>query len=506
VARDINPDPNIVEVTLVASESYVEFAPGVNTTVWAYNGATPGPTIEGKVGDKLIVHFFNILPEETTIHWHGVKVPANMDRSHIAQKAVAPGGYFRYEFDLLEASTFWYHPHIRANEQVEKGLYGALVVRDPDEDQRLGLPEREHVLLLDDVLLDENGQVAEPYPREPLGNALTQVNGREGNTLLVNGRASATGFIQRGVPHRLRMVNTSNTRFMRVSIRGHRMWRIGGDGGLLESPVAILPVELIRGILLTPGERADVVFTPNGEGPVYVEWHDIARGRHTASYRWDGTIGLGHEHDDGLYPPQTLLTFELLGDQEGPEYVPPQHLRDIEVIDTDQAGQIVVTFGHTFPDPNGDITFFAAMKDGMPLPFVMVTQDDAPVAVVGETYVITVNNLTGGDHNFHIHGFQFQWIETELLDSGNLSNNYVVPAHYLEWKDTILIPRRPGARGTSRTITRLAVRIDDTGREGLIEAFGKEPGEDTSGGWLFHCHLLEHSNRGMMNFLQVLYP
>jgi FtsP/CotA-like multicopper oxidase with cupredoxin domain len=315
VARDINPDPNIVEVTLVASESYVEFAPGVNTTVWAYNGATPGPTIEGKVGDKLIVHFFNILPEETTIHWHGVKVPANMDRSHIAQKAVAPGGYFRYEFDLLEASTFWYHPHIRANEQVEKGLYGALVVRDPDEDQRLGLPEREHVLLLDDVLLDENGQVAEPYPREPLGNALTQVNGREGNTLLVNGRASATGFIQRGVPHRLRMVNTSNTRFMRVSIRGHRMWRIGGDGGLLESPVAILPVELIRdpdplhgeqmisdqdpskGILLTPGERADVVFTPNGEGPVYVEWHDIARGRHTASYRWDGTIGLGHEHE-----------------------------------------------------------------------------------------------------------------------------------------------------------------------------------------------------------------
>jgi FtsP/CotA-like multicopper oxidase with cupredoxin domain len=258
--------------------------------------------------------------------------------------------------------------------------------------------------------------------------------------------------------------------------------------------------------LLTPGERADVVFTPNQGGPVYVEWHDIARGRHNASYRFDGTIGLGHEHDDGLYPSQTLLTLELFGQQEGDEYIPPQTLRDIEPIDTANAGQIMVMFGHSLPDPNGDVTFFAAMENDMPLPFPMVTPDDAPVATVGETYIIAVNNMTGGDHNFHIHGFPFQWINTEYVDMGTPDNNYVVPASHLEWKDTILIPRRPGAKGTSRTITRLAIHIDDTGREGLVKAWGKEPTDSASGGWLFHCHLLEHSNRGMMNFLQVVYP
>ncbi|MHC4203607.1 MAG: multicopper oxidase family protein, partial [Planctomycetota bacterium] len=246
VARDLNPDPDIVELILVATESYVRFDNETSTIVWTYNGSIPGPTIDGKVGDTLIVHFFNNLPEETTVHWHGVKVPANMDGSNISQQAVPPGGYFKYEFDLLEASTFWYHPHIRTNEQVEKGMYGALIVHDPNEDQILGLPENEHVLLLDDVLLDENGQIAEPYPSEPLENALTQVNGRRGNILLVNGRPSAEGFIQRGVPHRLRMINTSNTRFMRISIRDHRMWRIGGDGGLLENPIEILPIELVQ--------------------------------------------------------------------------------------------------------------------------------------------------------------------------------------------------------------------------------------------------------------------
>ena len=524
VARDLNPDPDIVEVIIVATESYVRFDGQVSTTVWTYNGTIPGPTIDGKVGDTLIVHFFNNLPEETTVHWHGVKVPANMDGSNIAQKAVPPNGYFRYEFDLLEASTFWYHPHIRTNEQVEKGMYGALIVHDPNEDQILGFPENEHVLLFDDILLDENGQVAEPYPSEPLENALTQVNGREGNTLLVNGRSSAGGFIQSGIPHRLRMINTSNTRFMRISIRDHRMWRIGGDGGLLENPIEILPIELVRdpdpqhggqmisdpdpskGVLLTPGERADIVFTPNKEGPVYIEWHDVARGRHNGFYTPTNNIFLTHEHNDGLNPPQTLLTLDLFGDQNGQEYIPPEELREIEPVDTADAGQIMVMFGHTNPDPNGNVIFFAAMKNQMPLPFMMVTPDDAPAAFVGETYIISVTNLTGGDHNFHLHGFNFQLIDTEFVDMENQGNNYVVPAPYLEWKDTILIPRRPGAKGMSRTITRLAVHIDDTGREGLVQAFGKEPGEDTSGGWLFHCHLLEHSNRGMMSFLQVFNP
>jgi FtsP/CotA-like multicopper oxidase with cupredoxin domain len=74
----------------------------------------------------------------------------------------------------------------------------------------------------------------------------------------------------------------------------------------------------------------------------------------------------------------------------------------------------------------------------------------------------------------------------------------------LEEKDTIHLPRRPGAMGRSRTITRLAVRFDDTGREGQIGAYGKAPGPGASGGWFVHCHLLGHAGRGMMTFLQVV--
>jgi FtsP/CotA-like multicopper oxidase with cupredoxin domain len=82
-------------------------------------------------------------------------------------------------------------------------------------------------------------------------------------------------------------------------------------------------------------------------------------------------------------------------------------------------------------------------------------------------------------------------------------NNRTVVAPYRENKDTILIPARPGAAMRSRTVSRLAVSFDDSGREGLIDAGGKEPTADQSGGWLMHCHLLEHSDSGMMSFVQV---
>ncbi len=287
-AHDFNPSPDTVEVVIVAYPRKLNFGDGhKRTRVWTYNGGIPGPTINARIGDTLIVHFFNFLPEESTIHWHGLELPSNMDGSHISQNPVPRGGYFRYEFPLLRASTFWYHPHVRSNEQVEKGLYGALVVRDPELDRELGLPLHESLLILDDVLLDEHGQIAEAFPSDPLENAVIQANGREGNVLLVNGRAAARARLAEGVPHRLRLINASNTRFMRLSVPDHRLWRIGGDSGLVETPIEINPIgmvhpdghghgggmgsphmisdpDLSKCVLLTPGERADIVFTPHG--------------------------------------------------------------------------------------------------------------------------------------------------------------------------------------------------------------------------------------------------
>ncbi|MCP5005713.1 MAG: multicopper oxidase family protein [Planctomycetes bacterium] len=548
MAKDLNPDPDIIEIKLVAAETNERLKRGKKRTrMWTYNGSNPGPTIEGKVGDTLIVHFYNKLSEETTVHWHGMDVPANMDGSNISQGGVAPGGYFRYEFKLLTASMYWYHPHLNTPEQVDRGLHGLIIVRDPQEERLLGLDDiNEHLLVLDDILLNENRQIADfERSEDPLEWATSQIEGRIGNTLLVNGKKGRNIPVRRGKPQRLRLVNVSNSRFMRVSIPGHTMHRIGGDGGLLEHPIAIEPIDqvevvmehagsedsgsggpdsmdsedmdmmmisdpdLSKGVVLTPGERADVVFTPHGRRPIKLEWHDMQRGRHTAIYNQDGTIGLAHVHEDGHAPVETLAKFIPVGKKKkGADYEPPYNLRVIDDIDTTDAQTLPVMMGHTMPAANGDITFFvqAMMNSGMMmgLPWGMVTPDNAFTVNIDSNGIWEVTNMTGGFHNFHTHGFPFQLIETEYVDDLTPENNLIVPAPYREIKDTIIVPARPGGKMTSRTILRLAVAFDDTGREGEAEAFGKEPGDGTSGGWVFHCHILEHAGRGMISFLQTM--
>ena len=92
-ARDKNPDPRIVEVDLTARVADLEFIPGKPTPAWTYDGGAPGPIIRASVGDRVIVHFHNELPEATTVHWHGVRVPADMDGTPgESQPEVPPGG------------------------------------------------------------------------------------------------------------------------------------------------------------------------------------------------------------------------------------------------------------------------------------------------------------------------------------------------------------------------------------------------------------------------------
>lgn len=553
---DKNPHPRIVEVDLQAEVTKTEYKAGVSTTVWSYNGIVPGPTIEANLGDTLVVNFTNNLPEDTTVHWHGMEVPATMDGSSISQKPVPPGGTFRYEFKLLRASTYWYHPHIRGNRTIELGLQGMLIVHDRQGDAALGLPRDEHHLVLDDVLLTGAGKVADEFPAAPAKRAAMQVNGREGNTLLVNGRAGQVLRVPRGVPQRLRIVNTSNSRFMRLSIPGAQLWRIGGDGGLLEAPLAkeaigtrpvaghgmpgmampdnsqdcaghhsgegggMMPMDmpmplvsdpdLDKGVMLTPGERADMVVVFSGEPGemIPLEWHDHKRGRHSACLNPDGSVFFAHVHDDGKAPPAVLMNFQLSSRPEpvrSREYEPPQKLSTIPPIDSKGAAALPIIFGHGEPDKEGNVSFFVTMEDGKGLAFKEITPAIAPVVKSGDVRILEVHNLTMGDHNFHLHGFFFQHVETEYINEDMPAMNRVVPAAVLENKDTIIVPARPGmVKGRSRTITRLAVRFDDTGREGQIAASGKEPGENESGGWLFHCHILDHAARGMANFLQVV--
>ena len=550
IAVDINPDPDIVEINLTAAETTWQYIPGVDTTVYAYNGTVPGPTIGTKKGDTLIVHFQNDLPEETTIHWHGIESYADQDGAHIAQRPVPAGGSFTYTFKTNDDSLFWYHPHVRVFDQVEKGLYGALLVKDPVLEASLGLLDiDEHIILFDDILLDANDQVVPAFSfADPLQNVLYQINGRTGNHLLINGKlaGSVSLPVRNGQPVRFRIVNCANTTICRLDFNdavtgiGQDLWLLGQDAGFLGIPFKKLPVtstapgagggdhpdqvllaEMGQGVLLFPGERDDVIITPTGTpGQNYtITQNDWFRGRHAAVYNSLGMIMLPDDPLDGAYPTVPYFDMTLTGTDPGTgAYVPPSTLRTLPEFGT-PVGVLPVTYGHGAPDMNGDVTMFVQAEMQMinmvmtmvPLPAMKIDSFNAHDVTVGETWDWEVTNLSHGDHNFHTHGFFFELLEYRWEDDLNPTDptlNFFFNPFQRRIKDTVRIPARQGAKGTSRSITTLRAKFSDTGRVGRTAASGMLPtfddaGNWTSGGWLFHCHMLEHSGRGMLSVFEV---
>ena len=131
---DTSPFPKIVETTITAQPATVDIGQGVKAHALTFNGSIPGPTFRLDVGDTVIVHFHNQLDEETGIHWHGIEVPNPIDGTPLTQNQVEPGGTFRYEFKVTRPGIYWYHPHHHSStNQVFKGMYGMIVVRDPLE-------------------------------------------------------------------------------------------------------------------------------------------------------------------------------------------------------------------------------------------------------------------------------------------------------------------------------------------------------------------------------------
>ena len=142
--------PREIHVDLEARETSWEIAPGRTVSAWGYQGSVPGPTIVAHVGDTIVAHLVNSLPEPTVIHWHGLRLPAAMDGTASVQRLVQPGERFEYRFELPDAGTFWYHSHANETVQIERGLYGAMVVLGPDEPPF----DADRLLVFDDVKLD----------------------------------------------------------------------------------------------------------------------------------------------------------------------------------------------------------------------------------------------------------------------------------------------------------------------------------------------------------------
>ena len=373
-------DVRTVTVELDAREVEWEFAPGRTIRGFAYNGQVPGPLIEANVGDTIEVWLTNSLPQATTIHWHGIRVPAAMDGTEAVQPPVEPGQTFEYRFVVPDAGTFWYHSHTNETEQLERGLYGALVVRGVDEPSFDG----ERVLLLDDLKLDPNGEVA------PFGDEHEHHAGREGDVRLVNGQHEPELEIAGGTIERWRVVNVANTRFVRLSIGGRPFTIVGTDGGVLPEPVPATEV------LVTPGERFDVAVGPFEEG------EELA------------VEALPYDRGKGETPREPFATLRV-GPMAASQAQIPSTLREIQRLVPAEA------------EPNRTIDLKALMHAGH-------HQRAEPVHV-GDLQVWDLVNETGQDHPFHLHGFFFQVV----LEDGE-------PPPVVAWKDTVNVPRKSRTR------------------------------------------------------------
>ena len=251
------PDKTI-EVNLAAKKSEIELIPDFKTEAWSYNGQIPGPEIRVRLGEKVKINFTNQLPQETTIHFHGVRLPNKMDGvPGITQDPIPVNGKFTYEFTPKDAGTFWFHPHVRSAEQVEKGLYGILIVEDPNDPQFA----QDKAIVLDDWRLLDNGQID---PRFVTSGDLAH-DGRWGNIISVNGKTGEIINIREGERIRLRFINSSNGRVYKLNFGSLSAQAIAVDGLKVNKTFSPQNYEI------APGNRLDIEFIANSESKTVIQ-------------------------------------------------------------------------------------------------------------------------------------------------------------------------------------------------------------------------------------------
>ncbi len=425
---------------------------GASSQLWTYqtadNNAHGGAMIDAFEGETLRITAHNHLPEATTVHWHGIAVPPEQD-GH-PHDAIAPNAAKTYEFtlDADSAGTYWYHPppHGKTATQTAMGLAAPLIVRSrTDPLAALGIPD--HVLLLTALQLDGNAQIAAHTMDE-------QMNGRDGNVVFVNGQHQPVMQVAPNSTHRFRLINASNARYMRLSFGGLKMTVVGTDGGLLAQP---LPAQ--SELLLAPAERIEVLMTFDKKLPqVKLQALPYDKG-------WmDGGMG-------GQKPILTttdLMQFELAGEAVTSVII-PQKLRDIKPMgQASITRRIVLTEHMQMSMANGVHSMkMDFMLNGQS--FDMNRIDFSAKQHAVELWEIV--NQTDMDHPFHIHGNHFQVVSIE-------QNGKITPIQYLAWKDTV--NTRAG-----QTV-RLKIAHKHTGVR------------------MYHCHILEHEDSGMMGQYEVL--
>jgi len=387
-AEDLDPDDDVVHVRLTAApatHTITDWRTGESRIVegYAFNGVVPGPTIRAKVGDRVIVDVENGLDVPTTVHWHGLDVPVEMDGVPWMRAPIGAGETHTYTYTVEQAATAWYHPHFDTVHQVDLGLYGVFVVEDPAEPGA----DRDMVVVMDDWS-ELQGDAA--YADEVHG-----AHGMEG-WWTANGAVSPALPVVGGETLRLRVLNASNHGYLDLSMEAARV--LARDQGLLPA------LEAVAGEVLGPGDRVELLVQPAGADLTLLD----------APYSLNG----GEAHGE------TAARLEL--PLSGPAAAAADLGWELSgAAPSADPGRTDITW--TF---QGSMHHDDWMISGERFPDVTI-----PEVPLGEELIIEVRNLSATEHPFHKHGAHFEV----------LSIDGVAPP-YKRVEDTVNIPLFGAAR------------------------------------------------------------
>ena len=427
-------------------------APGVrlagrDTRALGFNGTSPGPTLRVRPGDELAVRLTNRLDQPTNLHTHGLRVSpqGNSDNPFLR---VDPGTSFDYLIRVPTdhpPGTHWYHPHHHGTvaDQVSGGLAGALIV-----DGGPALPvAADRVLLISDITLDTTGT---PVPASPM----ERMQGREGALVLVNGQHQPAIPAVPQATQQWRIVNTCVARVLSLRLEGHPLVQIAHDGTYLPAPARH------DRLVLPPGSRADVLVTPTGTGRFALATDPYDRGT---------TGGMRGGMRGGGTPAAGPITVATLVSSGAPAPTPalPTAL-PAEPAPPPATAERTITFQMGMGSTSG----MGGMGGGMGMAFTIdgrrfdPTRTDQHVTA-GTTEDWTVRNNGPLAHPFHLHAWPFTVLATS--DAAPVSG---VP------QDVVLVPPAGWAR----------IRIPFTHQTGRT---------------VYHCHILDHEDLGMMATIDV---
>lgn len=446
----------VLELELTAAPTRCQVG-GREASVQAFNGSLPGPTLRVAPGDTIRVAMTNGLEAPTNLHVHGLHVSqeGNGDNPFVS---IAPGESFDYEFVLPAdhpPGTYWYHPHRHGHvaDQVAAGLYGTIIVEDPEP-----VPvTRERVMMVSDLSLDASGDLAEV-------DRMQQMMGREGVVVLVNGQVRPRISAAPGERERWRIVNACPSRYLRLQLDGQQIRLLSRDLGRLPVP------EEITEVVLAPGNRIELLVETT-EGSSALVAAPVNRGGMDAMMGEGMMSGAMGGNEPGNGDPIELLTLTVSGDPaRAPAPVPvgpePRDLRGQPIAARRTLDFAMGMGGGAMMGGGGseeDTTMMAFTINGQEFGPDRV---DTPV-VDGTVEEWTLTNSSPMDHPIHLHVWPMQVIQ---------EGNREVPEP--RWQDV--------------------VNVSAHGRVRVLIAF-----EDFPGKTVYHCHILDHEDQGMMGTVEA---